>query len=443
MAGTKGTTGSSGSVRKYLTGIFLVVGLIVLSVFWGFNYKASSLIKEQLRRQGHAFYQEVVLTRDWAAGHGGVYVALTPGMEVNPFLSRIPGVKAVIEDREGNRYTLKNPALITREISELAASKGLFQFRITSLKPLNPANKPDAFERAALERFEQGTAEYSIYEQQGNQVLYRYMAPLITTKACLKCHADQGYREGDVRGGISVTITATDMMRQLSENRTFLVCSAFGIIFLIFAIIRFISRAFIKELKVAEQKLVEMASLDFLTGLLNRRELFNRLQVEVSRSRRRLKPLSVILIDIDHFKRFNDTYGHHAGDVVLKEVSRTLSCALRDYDILSRYGGEEFLVVAPETGLRQAEELAERLRVKVMEQPIVYESQALPVTCTISSGVAQMLDAEAVEKTISRADEALYRAKAAGRNRVETAPAEPVPHGEAAGAPPQMVPRQS
>ena len=417
FTGNDGQPSGSGSVRKYLTGIFLVTGLIVLSVFWGFSYKASSLIKEQLRRQGHAFFQEVVLTREWAAGHGGVYVELTPGMTVNPFLQRIPGVKAEITDLNGVRYCLKNPALMTREISELATHKGIFQFRITSLKPLNPANQPDSFEREALQRFEQGETEHFTYQNRGDQTLYRYMAPLITRQDCLKCHAQQGYRAGDVRGGISVSINATDMMNQLRESRTFLVFSALGIIALIFAFIRFISRAFIKELQVAEAKLVEMASIDFLTGLLNRRELYNRLKVEVTRARRHDKPLSIILIDIDKFKALNDTFGHHAGDIVLKEVSRCLTRAVRDYDVLARYGGEEFLVVAPETPLEQAQDLAERLRLAVQDTPIRYDAAAPPVTCTISVGVARMGEDEDVEKTISRADAALYRAKAAGRNR--------------------------
>lgn len=411
-------TGSSGSVRKYLTGMFLVLCLIILSVFLGFSYKASALIKEQLYRQCHAFFQEVVLTREWAANQGGVYVPLTPGMEVNPFLLSIPGVKAVIEDKEGNHYALKNPALITREISELAEKKGIFKFRITSLKPINPVNKPDPFEHEALMEFEKGSKEFFTYDQIGDQVLYRYMAPLITQKACLKCHSQQGYREGDVRGGISISIRATDVMHQLSENKIFLVLSAFGIIILIFAIIRFISSAFISELKIAETKLVEMANIDFLTGLLNRRALFERLAIDVSRAKRHSKPLSIIMIDIDKFKAFNDTYGHSAGDIVLQEVSRCFSDICRDYDIISRYGGEEFLVAAPESTLDQARELAERLRVAVMNLSIRYEIGAPPVKCTISLGVALLQNDENIEKTISRADEALYKAKNSGRNQV-------------------------
>lgn len=110
-----------------------------------------------------------------------------------------PGLKVVVTDQDGDRYTLKNPALVTRELSELAASKGLFKFKITSLKPLNSGNSPDPFERKALTHFEQGNSVYTEYEQKGNELLYRYMAPLVTEKSCLRCHAAQGYREGDIR----------------------------------------------------------------------------------------------------------------------------------------------------------------------------------------------------------------------------------------------------
>lgn len=423
MIKTTSKTHTSGFVSKYLTGIFLIICLIVLSIFWGFSYKAASLIREQLHYQGQAFFEEVVLTRKWAADHGGVYVKLKPGMEINSYLQKIPGLKVVITDQDGVRYTLKNPALITRELSELADKRGLFKFKITSLKPLNPSNSPDPFERKALTQFEKGIKFYTSYEQKGNEVLYRYMAPLITDESCLRCHASQGYREGDIRGGISVTIIATGMKQKLRENNIFLVISAIGIVGLIFAIIRFISQAFIKDLRKAEKKLIDMASYDFLTGLFNRRELFNRAEKEVSRSHRFGTPVSVILIDIDFFKKLNDNYGHAIGDTVLKELSNQFLKTLRDYDIVCRYGGEEFVVVTPETDLETAIILAERLRCAALQLVIPYgsEKEISPIHISISAGVAQMIKDEGIEKTISRADAALYCAKKAGRNRVEVA----------------------
>ena len=224
------SAGSARFVRKYLAVIFLVICLIILSVFWGFNFKARTLIKDQLIRQGQAFFKEVVLTREWVAGHWGVYVKLKPGMKANPYLMKVPGLKVSIKDEDGEVYILKNPALVTREISELADVKGLFKFRITSLKPLNPNNSPDRFETTALKSFEQGSKEYYAFDRNGKEIFFRYMAPLVADASCIRCHAFQGYRVGDIRGGISVTIAATEILHQVHDNQIYLTVSAVGIV---------------------------------------------------------------------------------------------------------------------------------------------------------------------------------------------------------------------
>lgn len=411
---------SSGFVRKYLGGIFLAICLILVSVFWGFSYKAGQLIEAQLRQQGQAFFQEVVLTRDWLAQHGGVYVPLTPQMQVNPYLLKIPRLKVVIQDQEGNHYTLKNPALVTREISEIAAGQGLFRFRITSLLPLNPQNAPDAFERRSLEKFARGETEAYGYIEEGGRNIFRYMAPLPTKESCMPCHAAQGYRPGIVRGGISVSLDATQTLAQMRENRFYLIVSAIGLVGLILALILFISRVFIKDLKRAEAKLLEMATRDFLTGLLNRREALRRLNEESRRGTRFDEPLTVILFDIDYFKKINDNHGHLVGDRVLRETAEVLRDTLREYDILSRYGGEEFLVGALRADLDQAAQVAERVRLRFKELQM-QGGDDTNIAITISAGVAQFRPDESIDQLIARADEALYRAKGTGRDRVVTA----------------------
>lgn len=408
---------SSDFVRTYLFGIFLVIGLIVLSVFWGFSYRSNTLIKGQLLKQAQAFFEEVVITREWSAKHGGVYVKIGPETVINPYLQQIPGLKVVIKDEDGVAYTLKNPALMTRELSEIAATKGLFKFKITSLNPLNPANKADTFEQSALTAFEQGEKEYYSFVEEDKKVFFRYMAPLTTRQPCLKCHARQGYKEGDIRGGISVSIPATAMLNQINENRYYIIMIAVAILGLIFAIIRYVTRVFIGDLSRAEQQLREMASRDFLTGLLNRREAYRQIYEEIARSSRNQRPVAFILFDIDHFKRLNDTCGHNAGDMVLKQIAVELMGTLRDYDIACRYGGEEFLVVAPETDAETSCKLAERLRMSVESATFSTESRQLSIT--VSVGVTLLCQGDSIEKVISRADTALYQAKNNGRNRVE------------------------
>ena len=407
-------------VKKYLTSIGLLICLVVLSVFWDFYYRSTELIEKQLLHQGQSFFQEIVLTRQWAAGHNGVYVRLEPGVEPNPYLPKVPGLKVVIRDESGQPYVLKNPALITREISELAAQKGMFRFHITSLDPLNPANAPDPFETESLRKFAAGVNENSAYESSDGEVYFRYMAPLVTEKSCLVCHAQQGYKEGDIRGGISVTSSATETAVKIGESRVFLMLAAALIVLLILTIIYLVARSFIKELKTAETKLVEMATQDFLTGLLNRRETFHRLDEELQRSRRLATPFSVLLLDLDHFKQVNDVHGHSAGDLVLQAVAAALRQGVRPYDLCCRYGGEEFLVILPETALEAAAGIAERLRHDIENLKIAVTKKT-DLRITASIGAATLVGNESIDQLIARADEAMYNAKASGRNRVSLA----------------------
>jgi len=155
-----------------------------------------------------AFAEQIVQTRYWLAEHSGVYVRKRPGVETNPFLQGIPGVRPDIVDSSGNTYTLRNPAAVTRELSQLAARSTGYRFRVTSLRPLNPANAPDPFEEQALRQFEAGQNEAWHRERTDGGEVYRYVLALRTEQGCLHCHAAQGYRVGDVRGGLSLTMPA-------------------------------------------------------------------------------------------------------------------------------------------------------------------------------------------------------------------------------------------
>ncbi len=172
------------------------------------------------------------------------------------------------------------------------------------------------------------------------------------------------------------------------------------------------------ERDILVNKLVHLSRTDDLTGLLNRRALIERLGDEVLRSRRYISNLALIISDIDHFKEINDTYGHDAGDKVLQSISTLMKDLLRQTDIIGRYGGDEFLLILPETPFKGAKEIAERIReaVKEYELHIGFEG---PIKTTVSLGVAQFnIEKEDVNDLIKRADNALYIAKGRGKNRV-------------------------
>jgi len=169
------------------------------------------------------------------------------------------------------------------------------------------------------------------------------------------------------------------------------------------------------QLVAAREASREQAMRDALTGLLNRGAVLDALQQECSRTDRIGGSFGVVMVDVDHFKTINDTHGHLVGDGVLREVAARLRACLRTYDSIGRFGGEEFLVIAPGCGTSTAEELAERLRRCVCDTPIMYSGRTLAVT--ISLGVAAGAGSAARDALLRGADEALYAAKAGGRNR--------------------------
>lgn len=166
------------------------------------------------------------------------------------------------------------------------------------------------------------------------------------------------------------------------------------------------------EVNVLQRK----ARLDALTGLLNHGEILTILREAIDKTRTRSQPLSVIMADIDFFKRVNDTYGHLVGDEVLINVAGRIRSAIRDFDLAGRYGGEEFLMILNNTDLQTAATIAERIRQNIGDCPLHIGHLQLPVT--ISLGAAELQPEDTMNALVERADKALYRAKQAGRNRV-------------------------
>lgn len=150
-----------------------------------------------------AFFRQIVVDRAWNSKHGGVYVPVTEETQPNPYLN---DPLRDLETNAGISLTKINPAFMTRQIAEIAAKENGAHFHITSLNPIRPDNKPTKWEAEWLETFEKGSIEQGTFVRDGQNIMFRYMAPLITKSSCLKCHAKHGYKEGEIRGGISVTL---------------------------------------------------------------------------------------------------------------------------------------------------------------------------------------------------------------------------------------------
>ncbi len=399
---------------SFLLNATLAVLLCISALFAGIAVNAERAIEAELHTRAEALFNAVVLARNWNALHGGVLVEKRAGVESSPYL-KDPDVRG----DDGKVYTRRNPALMAREISELAEAQGAFGFHITSLKPVNPANAPDAFEARALAAFDRGDREAVGREVRGKLPIYRYVAPLYVEESCLSCHAAQGYRVGEVRGGISVTFGIADAERAIARNRVITVVlflvTAVALSAVLWRLVTLLSR----RLAAAEARIRELAVTDELTGLKNRRYVRERLADELSRAERYRQPLSCVLFDLDHFKQVNDTLGHDAGDALLQAVGAAALRTCRATDVVARYGGEEFLMLLPGTGAEGAHAIAARLREEIERVEVTHAGRSLRVTA--SFGVAEASAEDGIAEILKRADVAMYLAKDRGRNRVEVA----------------------
>ncbi len=214
---------------------------------------------------------------------------------------------------------------------------------------------------------------------------------------------------------------------QLEIARWFNIVLAFGLLYSVAAFYR-------HRVRTAERQLLRLARVDALTGLANRTHFQERASAELARARREGRPVTVMLADVDDFKRVNDTHGHQAGDRVLAAVARAMGEALREHDVLARWGGEEFMALLPATDGEIARAVAERVRQTVASLRVPLGEQTLLVT--LSFGLAEVHDGDLQSATL-RADGALYASKRGGRNRVTHAddlgdpPAAPPDGGEA------------
>lgn len=171
-----------------------------------------------------------------------------------------------------------------------------------------------------------------------------------------------------------------------------------------------------QQLEQMAKKMEELARTDPLTKLFNRRYFLEKLEEEKNRCARSVKPFSIVLIDVDHFKAFNDSYGHNCGDFVLQSIASTMKETIRKQDIIARWGGEEFIILLPETSIEGCKIVAEKIKQKIATQVYTYQEKDLSVT--ITAGIAMHNNDYSIDECIKKADDALYKGKKHGRNEV-------------------------
>lgn len=392
----------------------LVISLVIVAVYLGIYLRNNRLLLDSVKQQAASYFDLIVRVRRWNAGYGGIFVEKKAGVESNQYLRQV-GVEPDLEAVDGRVLTLKNPALMTREVSEILNQHNGVQFHITSLNLLNQDNAPDLFEQRALKSFEGGGSEFWEIERGAAGSRFRYMAPLMFEQSCQRCHANFGYKQGDVRGGISVSVPFSKIERDIALNRQTIIGLSVLTLALLLVSSYFMLNQLVAKIEFAQRALHEASITDELTGLHNRRFLMARFHEEFERARRKGTALGLLVMDIDHFKQVNDTCGHPFGDLVLKRVAAAIPVVLREYDVAGRYGGEEFAVVASETGRQDMVSLAERVRQEIEQLDIADKTTSIRVT--VSVGVSSLTDGDTLESLWKRADDALYLAKNEGRNR--------------------------
>lgn len=313
-----------------------------------------------------------------------------------------------------------------------------YKYEEVALNPTNPASKAADWQVEIINSFRAGKATESFHTTgSGATATLHYAKPLrVSSVACLSCHGRPenappsmlakygktggfGWQEGEVIGAQVVSVSAADAIKKADAAFNLYLMISGGAFTLFFLVLNtMLSRTVLRPIQSTHESLKRMAEEDALTGAANRRGFSVRVDHEVNSAHAISGIVSVVVLDLDHFKRVNDVYGHAGGDLVLKVVCERISKKIRRSDLLGRLGGEEFAVLLPCTDEAGARRLAENLRAAIEEEAISGVGLV-----TASFGVAQ-LDTDSNETSeawLARADAALYAAKEAGRNKVRCA----------------------
>lgn len=399
---------------QIIVGIVAVVwtGILFSLYLWAASAERDHLSKvAALRAESVANHTQAL--RGWIGGHGGVYVEMNAGEEQSYLPGNIP--ESEIATPSGRKLSLLSSSAVLAKISKEFKRGSGDHVRLISKQPMNPDNMPDEWEEKALEALEGGAKKVEGFVDDGMGSMFRLMYPMELQPRCLRCHDYLVDTLTKLVGGLSVTVDKVPYDRQYDKILHQLSLGYFGI-----WVVGIASLGVFGVFGSRLLRRIEYASThDGLTGLKNRHEIERQLTVECARAERYHRQLSVMMLDIDHFKEVNDTYGHQAGDEALRVVAETVRKMIRKPDIAGRYGGEEFLILVTETSTEGASNLAQRLNAAIKATPIALPDNKT-LSLTVSIGVASWSPERKLPSAlINSADEALYRAKESGRDRVD------------------------
>ncbi|MCW8886340.1 MAG: EAL domain-containing protein [Motiliproteus sp.] len=394
--------------------VFIIVTLLVT---YSYSWNIQHIRNEQIQMavsEAKANWNKDEAFRQWATRHGGVYVTPDGRTPPNPALSHIPDRDVITTD--GKKLTLMNPAYMMRQMTKEFESGYGIKGKITGKKQLNPINAPDAWEALMLELFE-SSDQKEIYQQAdiNGEPYIRYMKAVHMTEGCVKCHAVLGYKEGDLRGGVSISIPLEPYFALVKESSKGILATHI-IVWLIATAVLFIFMRMISSLLV---EMSRSALHDALTGLPNISLFRNRIQQSIQRQKRNPDyQFAVCFMDLDHFKDINDSHGHIVGDHLLVQIARMLEKVVRPTDTVARMGGDEFTFLLDDVrNVDEVVEVAQRI-IGTLNIPFTVGEHTVYTAGSIGICLSGGHCIQA-EDFIRDADIAMYRAKDAGRNRID------------------------
>lgn len=405
----------SAHLKKYLFTLVLIWTLgIIASLGWNI-YQLRQSILSIARTSAEISYNKDIIYRRWVSKQGGVYVPVSEMTPANPYL-KVPNRDIMTSD--GLSLTLVNPAYMTRQVNELALEMNHFQGHITSLNPIRAENRPDLWESEALKSFERGMKETGSIEMASGKEYFRFMRPFVTEKACLKCHATQGYKEGDIRGGISISIPMAPL-RAIERSRMIELTLAHSFLWIIglFGIgagtRRLQSQTLLRE--KLEEDLLNLSITDPLTGLHNRRGFLSLAVQQLKLSDRNKRRMQLYFADLDGLKWINDTLGHDEGDKALIEAAAVFKETFRTSDIIARLGGDEYAVLAVDINEANSEIFTARLQ-SLIDTRNNQENRKYKLSISVGCSYYDPENPCSIDELMASADKLMYEQKQNKKN---------------------------
>jgi len=400
----------SANLNKYLLTLVVIWTVGIFASLGGNLYQLKQSILMVARTSAEISYNKDLIYRRWVSKQGGVYVPVSAMTPANPYL-KVPNRDILTS--HGLSLTLINPAYMTRQVNEMAMEMYNFQGHITSLNPIRPENRPDPWETEVLKKFERGTKESVSIEMTSGKEYFRFMRPFVTEKGCLKCHAVQGYKEGDIRGGISVSIPM-EPLRTIERSRLAELTLAHSLLWMIGLIGIGVGTRRLRTQTLLREKLEEdlfsLSINDALTGLHNRRGFLSLAEQQLKVSDRNKRGVQLYFADLDGLKWINDTLGHLEGDKALIEAATLLKETFRTSDIIARLGGDEFAALAIDTTKENSELFTARLQ-SLIDTRNKQENRKYRLSISVGCSFYDPENPCSLDELMVRADQLMYKKK--------------------------------